>query len=126
MSDIPESGTVFASVVEFVEKYLSQVYARDVNNGFHMWCPSWWMHPEAVARLDSLWRSWEYHRMNSRTGLSDWWTLHADPHMRELLHPEGPFKVCSARGGHRDSIKALPLTAPPEGMFDNPKPYKKP
>ncbi len=112
----PES-TVYKSVVEFVESYLSVAYARDVTTGYHVWCPQWWQHTEAVVRLDSLWRSWEFHRLDGATGLSEWWIGHADPHMRVLLDPNGPFKACSALRGHRDSIGPLPLQSPPPGVF---------
>ena len=80
------------------------------------WCASWWAHPEAVLRLTALWRAWEALRLEPATGMSNWWTLHFDPHMRLLLDAErGPFACCT-RGQHQEGKPGpLPLTEPPEG-----------
>ncbi len=52
----------------------------------------WWMHPEAVARLDALWRAWEHLGNDPATGMSVWWRDHADHHMGVLMSPDGPFR----------------------------------
>ncbi|MBL1077053.1 DUF4913 domain-containing protein [Nocardia sp. 2] len=112
---------VYGSVVEFVENYLSLVYRRDVtDHARRVWCPEWWKHAEAVARLDCLWRAWESLRTDSRTGLSIWFLDHADPHMAELFHSDGPFKFCSISKGHRDSLPPLPVKSPLKGLFSEP------
>jgi hypothetical protein len=51
--------------------------------------PVWWGHPEAVARLTALWRAWEVLRLDPATGMSNWWTLHFDPHMPYCSMPSG-------------------------------------
>jgi hypothetical protein len=108
----------YPNVVAFVEEYLAQLYQRQVTDTTDaVWCPEWWQHTEAVARLDALWRAWEYFRQNTSTGISDWFLDHADRHMKRLLAPNGPFKYCSPRHGHRTLLTPLPLRTPPPGMF---------
>jgi hypothetical protein len=112
------SGTVYASAVEFVENYLSLLYQRQVTDTTEtVWCPSWWAHTEAVARLDALWRSWESERKVAGTGLSSWFIEHADPQMKELLDPRGPFRYCSVRQGHKALLGPLPTTSVQSPMF---------
>ncbi|MEU1204437.1 DUF4913 domain-containing protein [Nocardia sp. NPDC005825] len=112
---------VYQSVVEFVENYLSLVYRRQVTDiSDTVWCPEWWKHAEAVARLDAMWRAWEHFRHDGKTGLSVWFLDHADPHMAKLFDPKGPFKYCSVRNGHKDMLTPLPLKSPQQGLFSNP------
>ncbi|WP_308166796.1 DUF4913 domain-containing protein [Nocardia albiluteola] len=116
------SDTVYHSVVEFVENYLSMTYQRQVTDTTEtVWCPEWWQHPEAVARLDALWRSWEHFRLEGATGLSEWFLDDADPQMKQLFAPTGPFRYCSARHGHKDLLSPLPIAQSEPGMFSNPE-----
>ncbi|MFD0360006.1 DUF4913 domain-containing protein [Nocardia sp. GCM10030253] len=117
MSD-EQTPSVYRSVPEFVENYLSLIYRRDID--IHAWCPEWWQHAEAVARLDALWRTWEYYRLNAHTGLSVWLLDHADAQMSVLLSPDGPFSGCSVRNGHSAKIPPLPLKAPFPQLFRSP------
>ncbi|WP_330180669.1 DUF4913 domain-containing protein [Nocardia sp. NBC_01503] len=118
MTDGGAQTYVYVSAVEFVENYLSLVYRRDVTeNRTRVWCRDWWMHAEAIARLDAIWRAWEHLRRDSHTGLSVWFLDHADPHMRELFDPEGPFKFCSPVTGHSNQLTPLPLKSPPKDIF---------
>ncbi|MEV0293953.1 DUF4913 domain-containing protein [Nocardia sp. NPDC050710] len=116
-----QRSLVYANVVEFVENYLSLVYRRQVNDlSDTVWCPEWWKHAEAVARLDALWRAWEYYRLDGRTGLSVWFLDHADPHIRSLIDQRGPFKYCSVHRGHQDMLQPLPLKSPAMDVFHDP------
>ena len=108
---------VFASVEEFVRDHLSLVYRRHVDGRNRTWCPQWWCHGEAVARLDALWRSWEFLRTDPDTGMSVWFRDHADHHMGVLLDPDGPFRGCSPDKGHGDRLADLPLVDPPPGLL---------
>lgn len=111
----------YANVVDFVENYLSVIYRRQVTDlSDTVWCPEWWQHAEAIARLDALWRAWEHYRQDGATGLSVWFLDHADPHMAKLFDPKGPFKYCSVRNGHKDMLSPLPTKAPQNGMFSDP------
>lgn len=93
----------FADVFLFVDQYLSQMVRRRVNGVSATWCPRWWEHPEAGARLTALWQTWEHLRHDSALGMSTWWLHHADPHLRALMDPDhGPFAACSPKDGHTD------------------------
>ncbi|MGJ3192225.1 DUF4913 domain-containing protein [Paenarthrobacter sp. FR1] len=63
------------------------------------WCPQWWKHAEAISRFESLWRAWEYLRLDGTTGMSVRWRDYADHHMNELLSSDGPFKGCNPDDG---------------------------
>ena len=54
------AGPYFATLPEWIEQWLLPVYRRSVRGHERVWCPEWWRHPEAVARLDALWRAWEH------------------------------------------------------------------
>jgi hypothetical protein len=50
---------VFGSVDEFVREQLRVMYRRVVGERSpRRWASDWWNYPEAVSRLDALWRSW--------------------------------------------------------------------
>lgn len=117
----PETGAragpqlFFGSVDEFLREKLRFTYARRVGpQGSMRWAAEWWRYPEAISRLDSLWRAWEALRLEGTFGMSMWWRDHADHHMRMLMSPEGPFAAARDQNGEGDP---LPYTAPPAGMF---------
>ncbi|MGQ4597794.1 DUF4913 domain-containing protein [Nocardia sp. R6R-6] len=121
MTEQQQQPMIYSGVVDFVENYLSLMYRRQVTDlSDTVWCPEWWQHAEAIARLDALWRAWEHYRQDGRTGLSVWFLDHADPHMAKLLDPKGPFKYCSVRNGHKDMLSPLPTKSPQHGMFGDP------
>lgn len=101
------------ALVEFVTEVLSPLYARQVSDTTSAaWCPEWHQHPEALSRLDVVRRIYdEAIASGDPVMLSAWWLDHADPHMGKLLHPDGPFKFCSPRHGHKALLAPLP-TAP--------------
>ena len=87
-----EPTLFFGSVDEFVRERLRYTYSRRVGpQGPNRWAADWWRYPEAISRLDALWRSWEALRLEPTFGMSVWWRDHADHHMRMLMSPEGPF-----------------------------------
>ncbi|MFI6997871.1 DUF4913 domain-containing protein [Nocardia sp. NPDC050175] len=102
-------GPAYQNLVEFVEKYVTVIYsdAVDFTGEEVRWCPEWWQHPSAIARMDAMWRSWEHLRLDGNTGLSLWFREHGDYHMRELFRQDGPFRRCSARNGHHDVGKGV-------------------
>ena len=96
----PEPQLFFGSVDEFVREKLRYTYTRRVGpQGSYRWAGDWWRYPEAISRLDALWRAWEALRLEPTFGMSTWWRDHADHHMRMLMAPDGPY------------------TPPPAGMF---------
>ena len=117
-ADVDEEapGLMYGSVDEFVREYLRHMYTRPVGGGNarYRWAADWWRHPEAVARLEGLWRSWEHLRQDPAIGASTWWRDHADHHMTILLSTDGPF----ARSKDAcDPGEPLPYVEPPAGWF---------
>jgi hypothetical protein len=117
-----EPELVYSNAVEFFAELLAPSYVREVNEGATFaWCPEWYKHPEALIRMEAIWRAWEHLRLEPALGISTWWLNHADPHMRVLMDKEGPFKKC-AYDGHKSSrtpgLAALPHTEPETGIFD--------
>jgi hypothetical protein len=112
---VAEPTLFFGSVDEFVRERLRYTYSRRVGpQGPNRWAADWWRYPEAISRLDALWRSWEALRLEPTFGMSVWWRDHADHHMRMLMSPEGPFADSRDTNAQGDP---LPYTAPPQGMF---------
>ncbi|MDN5797511.1 MAG: DUF4913 domain-containing protein [Intrasporangium sp.] len=105
----------FGSVDQFVRGFLCHIYSRRINErSERVWAPDWWRYPEAVSRLESLWRAWEALRLEPATGMSVWWRDHADHHMNVLFDSEGPFK--DARG-RCSAGEPLPCDEPPASLF---------
>ena len=103
-------GLYYLTLAEWVQEWLFPVYRRSVLGHDRVWCPQWWRHAEAVARLESLWRAWEHLRQDAATGLSVWFRDHADHHMTVLLDADGPFKGCDGRHSDRplEAVAARP------------------
>ena len=110
-----EPELYFGSVDEFVREKLRYSYVRRISpKGHHRWAADWWNYPEAISRLEAMWRAWEALRLEPSFGMSVWWRDHAHHHMAVLLSPDGPF------ADSRDSSEAgqpLPYVSPPPGMF---------
>ncbi|MBU2698566.1 hypothetical protein CCO04_26105 [Pimelobacter sp. 30-1] len=108
---------LFDSVYAFVPNFLAIVYARPIGSqitGFR-WCSTWWEHPEAVSRLEALWKAFETLRQDPTTGAAVWWRDFADPTMSALCSPDGPFKQCSDQD-HKLSAD-LPTKEAPRGLI---------
>lgn len=109
---------LYPSLEQWVSGWLVRTYRRSLGGHHLAWCPEWWRHAEAISRLEAMWRAWEHLRLDPSTGMSVWFRDHCDPHMAVLLSPDGPFKGCDPERGHRASeLPALPVIAPPEGLF---------
>lgn len=115
---VQEPRQVFASVEQFVAGYLLRMYRRAVSGNDTTWCAEWWRHPEAIVRLDALWRAWEYLRLDPATGTSVWLRDHCDFHMRVLLSADGPFKGCTADAHASRPVRPLPCTAMPSELLE--------
>lgn len=118
--ETPEPDLIYSTVEKFVASYVIELYRREVHSFGETqvrWCPQWWEHGEAVARLEALWRAWEQLRHGKGVEPSQWWTHHCDPHMDRLLDPQGPFKYCSPRDGHASTLQPLGSAPAPEGTF---------
>lgn len=103
----------YASVADWVEQYLALVYARPIDYDQFYWCRRWWVHDEALDRLEALWRAWEACRVDAATGPATWWKDYADPIMGVLLSAAGPFKACSNGHHARPDLLRPPLPVDP-------------
>ncbi len=92
-------------------EFVCHVYRRNVGDRPEH---RWWESPEAIIRVEAMWRSWEALRLNPATGISDWLRDHADHHMTILLHPTGPFARSTDTA---KTTEPLPCEPPPDGLF---------
>lgn len=115
LTDITDEGRatpvveklVYPTVAQFVVELLLPTYSRKVDGRSTTWCLEWLKHPEAVVRLEALWRSWEHLRLDPALGMSVWLRDHLDHHLPVLLEPTGPFRGCSPTRGHTPTQNTL-------------------
>lgn len=113
-------STYYGSVDEWMRRWMLPTYRRITKGGQGgvLWRADWWRSAEAISRLDALWRAWEHLRLDPDTGMSVWWSMHADHHMGVLLSQDGPFKgLREAEGRTNRAGEQLPYEPPPEGLF---------
>ena len=106
---------VFGTSERFLHELLLPMYIRIIDSRNGTWCRKWFLHAEALSRVDALWRSWEHLRLDGKTGMSVWWKDHADPHMAVLLNQKGPFHACDLEI-HKDP-DPFPCDMAPPGWF---------
>jgi hypothetical protein len=110
------SEPVYPTVETWVTEWFAPMIRRPRIKGWR-WCPQWWQHAEAVARLEALWRSWESMRLDGTTGMSVWWRDHCDPHL--AAQDRSPFKQCSEDKGHVGEDEPLSVEPTPPGWWGN-------
>lgn len=54
-----EPELLYSDAPTWFEDYLSYVYRRDLGQSTTLWCDRWFDRPEAMTRMQTLWRSWE-------------------------------------------------------------------
>jgi len=119
-NDDREVDLLFNSLEEFVRDYLVTTLPRPVEGRTAAWCPSWWDHAEAVMRLSTMWRSYEFLRLDPFLGLSNWILNHRDPHLRVLLDPvAGTFAACGEHG-HQGNPQPPALEPAPAELMSHP------
>lgn len=89
---------VYGSAEEFLHEQLLPTYVRDVDGRSATSYIKWYFYPEAVSRIEALWRAWKHLRPDGATGMSVWWRDHADHHM---------FRKCDMKS-HRDQNSWTP------------------
>lgn len=100
----------FSNPLDFMTEVLAKTYRRRLEDATSMvWCSRWYLHPEAVMRVEGMWLAWEAAR-GQADGLSVWLRDHADPHMAILFATDGPFHKC--KQGHKPGAPALPVEEP--------------
>ena len=83
------------------------------------WCARWWDHPEAVLRLDALWRTWEVAARDPLAGMAVWLRDHLDPALAVLFAHTGPFGSCTTDQHTRPPV--LPVIPPPDDRWSAPQ-----
>lgn len=110
----------YPNVDRFLHEFLLPSWRHDTST---KWCRKWYLHAEAVSRLDALWRAYEAMRVGDPTGMAVWWRDYADPLMASLTSTTGTFAGCDAR---RDQHAPMPtwradhapsITVPDEGVL---------
>lgn len=127
-STAPDQGEVAAEDIElwypnvdrFLHEFLLASWRHDTST---KWCRKWYLHAEAVSRLDALWRAYEAMRVGDPTGMAVWWRDYADPLMASLISTSGTFAGCDARRDQHTPMPtwgadhAPPVTVPDEGVL---------
>lgn len=110
----------YADVEAWLVGWLAEAIERRIGRSV-AWCPEWFRHPEAVARLTALWHAWEQARSEAGRAMSQWWLDDADGHLAAITDRDnGPFRDCSVDQGHYGNFTPLPVTPAPTGWWDNP------
>ncbi|WP_337825298.1 DUF4913 domain-containing protein [Amycolatopsis sp. A1MSW2902] len=114
------SAPLFASLPTFVDRYVLPNW-RHRHDRDTRWCEQWWLHEEAVTRLEALWEAFEAMRLEPAPSLSTWLRDHFDHHMSMLTRADGAFANCAPRT-HDDPVHRAGAvwahTEPPAGLFD--------
>jgi hypothetical protein len=120
-SSPPSAAVVFAprfsNLESWVNEFFVLTFGRTGEQTF--WCSQWWAHPEAVLRLDALWRTWEAAALDPVHGTAVWIRDYLDPGLRVLLGPDGPFVGC--RDDRHVEASVLPVAATPPGWWSAPQ-----
>lgn len=114
-----EPTTLYGSLDEWVREHLRKSYCPRIDGKNRIWSAQWWRYPEALIRLDAIWRAWESLRLDAATGLSIWWRDHADYHLNVLMNPAtSPFPaVYEDAANTSERGEWLPYEAPPKELF---------
>ncbi len=100
---VPASGGgevpfLFPSAGDFAQQWLlGHVERRASTTGGSepAWCRTWWRHPEAVLRVEVLWRSFEAARTDPFNGMATWVLNSLDPQVAMLTSARGPLARCT-------------------------------
>ncbi|MEV0012708.1 DUF4913 domain-containing protein [Streptomyces sp. NPDC047973] len=101
-----------AALAVWVKDLLVPTYFGEVSSSAP-WCPSWWAHPAAVARLHAAWLAWQEltnPEVCGLTGPSVWHRDHLDPMVSHLRASDGPFAGCMT---NPDRPQHIVLPVPP-------------
>lgn len=113
LSDVREAATqpvtVYENADDWFRGWLLPTWRR---RGDLHWCAKWWLHAEAVSRIEAIWRAWEVLRLEA-LGPSVWWRDHADYHLAVLTSPGGPFAGCNAEKGRHQIADAFEVVPNP-------------
>jgi len=115
----------YGSVEQFVNKKLAHQYKRVVgtrSDSPFRWAPDWWNYPEAVSRLEALWRAWEHLRIDPATGMSIWWRRPRRPPHEHPAQPHRPIRRTQKRTTSRKRSRRTTAMHPsPRRMVPRPE-----
>lgn len=109
-SPLGDEEQAYPSLEAWVSDFFAPTFRRPIGGEFR-WCTHWQDHPEAVLRLQALWRAWALLHADGPLGSATWLTNHLDPQLAVLLGRGGPFGQCST---DRHAI-GEPLSSPSPG-----------
>lgn len=98
----PAPELVYSSAAQWLEEWMLLNWRPQPREERYRWCPKWWLHPEAVNRVEALWRAWEHLRNEGLLGPSVWWRDHFAHHWDVLTSTTGPFAACK-NGEHKQA-----------------------
>ncbi|MDN6740640.1 MAG: DUF4913 domain-containing protein [Corynebacterium casei] len=106
----------FKNVAKFVDGFIRPHYATTKSKQDQAnWSKRWYEHPEVVARLDALWRTYERMRATDKEGfLESFLRNHADYHMKQIMSDNAVFASCS----HNDTPSVPLPVLPPKPKHD--------
>lgn len=113
----PNPARFYPTLEMWVSKWFVHAFAAHPGPN-RRWCSQWWDHPEAIYRLEDLWRSWETLRLNKNLGMSTWLREHLDPQRDRLMSDNGPFMSCDV--GQHNPPEPLRVDPAPKGFWDLP------
>jgi Domain of unknown function (DUF4913) len=116
-----EQGVDMRTLVPWVENNITTLISRKVptTDGAPKWCPSWWDHAEAIARLEALRRAWIALSGVEGTGLVTYFD-YLDRVLAVLTSDTGPFARCGPH--HHTPDRTLGHTPPPPEIYPDPTP----
>ncbi len=106
-----EFARLYAGLEQWVEQYLARAFIRRPCTTFS-WCAQWGKHPEAIARLDALWCTWEYLRLDPVMGAATWLGSQLGPQLHELTDSHGPFQHFTPQEHFDPNPDRLPPSPP--------------
>jgi hypothetical protein len=95
MDDPVAAAAELETLAVWVEDVLLPVYGREVSTTA-LWCPCWWDHKEAVARLHAAYLAWlDLTGPEAELyGPALWHRDYLDPMWAALRGHDGPFAAC--------------------------------
>jgi hypothetical protein len=108
------------ALVPWVENNITTLIARKVptTDGAPRWCPQWWDHAEAIARLEAARQAWTALSTAGGTGLVTYFDYLDRIVLAVLTSDTGPFARCNPRTHTPD--RTLGHTPPPPEIYQNP------
>ena len=100
----------FPTLYEFVDQIILPYYGTSAARASQVnWSPTWWKHPEVIARLESLWLRYESLLIEEpATAMETFLRVHADYHMRHLMGETSVLQDC-----RREDTPTIPLANAP-------------